>query len=192
MEEKAETFEAPKEDEAPVLPGESEAEQFALALTCVLDRTVAAIKITEMTVADIGKNKAMDKLIEKERNLLEIRSCKMRHYLMEKLVPVLGQAIVDLCKAQPEDPIAFLVTNQRRPGIDRISGETGGGAGKGSSGERRSETGSSNAAAAAEEGNGNQEGGQVAHPRRFRGKFFAINVISFSGFGAARGVILRK
>ena len=53
--------------------------------------------------------KGIDKAKEKERDLLESRSQHMRKYLMDKVIPVLAEGVLKLCKELPEDPIEYLV-----------------------------------------------------------------------------------
>lgn len=53
--------------------------------------------------------KPMDKAKEQERELLESRSQHMRKYLMDKVIPVLAEGVLKVCKEQPNDPVEFLV-----------------------------------------------------------------------------------
>jgi adenylate kinase len=53
--------------------------------------------------------KTLDKAKEQERDLLESRSQHMRKYLMDKVIPVLAEGVLKVCKDQPNDPIDFLV-----------------------------------------------------------------------------------
>ena len=51
----------------------------------------------------------MDKAKEQERELLESRSQQMRKYLMDKVIAVLAEGVLKICKEQPNDPIEYLV-----------------------------------------------------------------------------------
>ena len=54
----------------------------------------------------------------KEMELLEARSQPLRHYMMDNVIPVLSEAIIDLTRTLPEDPIdhlsKFLFKNSSR------------------------------------------------------------------------------
>ncbi|KAJ8007321.1 hypothetical protein DPEC_G00116320 [Dallia pectoralis] len=43
-----------------------------------------------------------------ERELLEARSCPLRNYLMKDVIPSLSEAMLECCKAKPDDPVDFL------------------------------------------------------------------------------------
>ncbi len=56
--------------------------------------------------------KGIDKAKEKERDLLESRSQHMRKYLMDKVIPVLAEGVLKLCKELPDEPIDYLVRSR--------------------------------------------------------------------------------
>lgn len=46
---------------------------------------------------------------KQEEEQLEAQSGPMREYLMEHIMPTLSQGLIECCRAQPQDPVDFLV-----------------------------------------------------------------------------------
>ena len=44
-----------------------------------------------------------------EQEVLEAQSIPLREYLMENVMPSLTQALIEVCKVNPEDPIDYIV-----------------------------------------------------------------------------------
>lgn len=51
----------------------------------------------------------MEEVRQQEEEELEATSRPMRDYLMEQVVPTLSQGLIECCRAQPQDPVDFLV-----------------------------------------------------------------------------------
>ena len=49
------------------------------------------------------------KLQQEEREVLEIQSAPFRTYLMDNIMPTLTQALIEICKVRPGDPVDYLV-----------------------------------------------------------------------------------
>ncbi len=62
------------------------------------------------------QEKGTDKAKDREKDLLESRSQYMRKYLMDKVIPVLAEGVLRLCKEQPGEPIDYLVPIEPYPG----------------------------------------------------------------------------
>uniref|UniRef100_A0A4W4G9D1 Nucleoside-diphosphate kinase n=1 Tax=Electrophorus electricus TaxID=8005 RepID=A0A4W4G9D1_ELEEL len=45
---------------------------------------------------------------KQEKELLETRSIPLRHYLMKNVIPTLTEALLECCRAKPDDPVDFL------------------------------------------------------------------------------------
>ena len=43
--------------------------------------------------------------------MLEAQSLPLRTYMMKHIMPTLSQALIEVCKVRPEDPIDFLVND---------------------------------------------------------------------------------
>jgi adenylate kinase len=50
----------------------------------------------------------VEELKERERKMLENKSQVLRAYLLQKVIPMLSQGILDVCKNLPEDPVEYL------------------------------------------------------------------------------------
>ena len=51
---------------------------------------------------------SLDAIREQQKELLDFKSQPIRQYLMDNLVPILTEALIDVCKETPEDPIDHL------------------------------------------------------------------------------------
>lgn len=67
--------------------------------------------MTRLTLAySETKNARIDELRQQEKAMLEAQSLPLRTYMMKHIMPTLSQALIEVCKVRPEDPIDFLVT----------------------------------------------------------------------------------
>lgn len=69
--------------------------------------------LAEAEAAERARRKAHDErrsaeLQQRERELLEVRSQPLRHYLMANVIPTLTEGIIEVCKIKPEDPVDYL------------------------------------------------------------------------------------
>lgn len=55
------------------------------------------------------QTKGLEEVRQQEEELLEAQSVPIRNYLMEHVMPTLTQGLIECCKAQPQDPVDFLV-----------------------------------------------------------------------------------
>lgn len=49
---------------------------------------------------------------KEEHELLETQSLPLRNYLMKHVMPTLTEALIDCCKARPDDAIDYLVSSK--------------------------------------------------------------------------------
>ena len=49
---------------------------------------------------------------KEEHELLETQSLPLRNYLMKHVMPTLTEALIDCCKARPDDAIDYLVSTK--------------------------------------------------------------------------------
>ena len=50
----------------------------------------------------------IDELKDRERKMLENKSQVLRAYLLQKVIPLLSQGILEVCKNFPDDPVEYL------------------------------------------------------------------------------------
>ena len=55
------------------------------------------------------QNAMLNKQMNKEKNLLEVKSYKLRKYMADKVLPALGEGLLHICKNLSSDPIDALV-----------------------------------------------------------------------------------
>ena len=66
-------------------------------------------KQQEEAKAEEAKAKSrLEKIKEQERDLLDARSQPIRQYLMDKVVPLLTEGLIKICKEMPEKPTGEL------------------------------------------------------------------------------------
>lgn len=75
----------------------------------------------EEKAEEIKAKSRLDKIKEHERELLDLRSQPIRQYLMDKVVPLLTEGLIKICKEMPEKPTGKLAEflNQRCDEIEQ-------------------------------------------------------------------------
>merc|ERR1711977_626527 len=49
-----------------------------------------------------------NKILEDERETLDMKSLPLRNYLMDNVIPTLTEGLIETCKVLPDDPIDYL------------------------------------------------------------------------------------
>lgn len=65
-------------------------------------------KQEEEKMADAKSKSRLERIKEQERDLLDARSQPIRQYLMDKVVPLLTEGLIKICKEMPEKPTGEL------------------------------------------------------------------------------------
>jgi adenylate kinase len=62
----------------------------------------------ELKAEEVKAKSRLDKIKEQERELLDARSQPIRQYLMDKVVPLLTEGLIKICKEMPDKPTGSL------------------------------------------------------------------------------------
>lgn len=65
-------------------------------------------KAQEREQNELEEKRRLDEVARQEMELLEARAMPLRNYLMENVIPTLTKGLLEVCKAQPEDPVDYL------------------------------------------------------------------------------------
>jgi hypothetical protein len=90
-----------------IAPSELEEAELQLKPETVMEATVDDAETVAARLAE-EERKKWQLLMEKERDLLIKQSVQLRAYLGEVVVPVVIEALMEICHLQPADPVDYL------------------------------------------------------------------------------------